>query len=72
MDCGTLSFMSSTHSLGKKPTWREHRSERQKRGWGAQSDLDNMMKTEKAANAALIPRCGCHASLSAIRSSVTK
>lgn len=37
MDCGTLSFMSSTHSLGKKPTWREHRSEtgrvRQGRFW---------------------------------------
>lgn len=22
MDCGTLSLMTSTHSLGKKPTWR--------------------------------------------------
>lgn len=27
MDCGTLSFMSSTHSLGKKPTWTEQGKE---------------------------------------------
>lgn len=28
MDCGTLSFMSSTHSLGKKPTWWADRMKR--------------------------------------------
>lgn len=27
MDCGTLSFISSTHSLGKKPTWRKQKNE---------------------------------------------